>query len=159
MSDTVTARCPICDADVERPRDTVAGMAAAPAATEAAFRAPGASAAAGWSRSEVAAHLADVEIGLAWRLRQTLAEDEPEIQPFDQDAWATATHYPERDAEASLRAYAAVRAVNVEIMRRMTEAEWVRRFRHREFGDLPIQTLIEHIADHDLAHLRQLRGK
>lgn len=157
--DTITAPCPICGTDVERPRDTVAGMAAAPAATEAAFRAPGASAAAGWSRSEVAAHLADVEVGLAWRLRQTLAEDEPEIQPFDQDAWATSTHYPERDAEASLRAFAAVRAVNVEIMRRMTGGEWDRKFRHPEFGHLPIRALIEHISDHDLAHLRQIRGK
>lgn len=157
--DTITAPCPICGTDVERPRDTVAGMAAAPAATEAAFRAPGASAAAGWSRSEVAAHLADVEIGLAWRLRQTLAEEEPETQPFDQDAWAAATHYPERDAEASLRAFAAVRAVNVEIMRRMTGAEWDRKFRHPEFGHLPIRELIEHISDHDLAHLRQIRGK
>lgn len=159
MTDTVTAHCAICGGDVERPRDTVVGMAAAPAATEAAFRAPGASPAAGWSRSEVAAHLADVEIGLAWRLRQTLAEDEPEIQPFDQDAWAAATHYPERDAEASLRAFAAVRAVNVEIMRRMTGAEWNRKFRHREFGHLPIRALIEHISDHDLQHLGQIRGR
>ena len=159
MTDMITAHCPICGGDVQRPRDTVAGMASAPDAIAAAVRASGPGPAAGWSPAEVAAHLADVEIGLAWRLRQTLAEDEPEIQPFDQDAWAAATRYPERDAEASLHAFAAVRAINVEIMRRMTEVEWARRFRHREFGYLPIRTLIEHISDHDLAHLRQIRGE
>jgi hypothetical protein len=51
-----------------------------------------------------------------------------------------------------------VRAVNVEIMRRMSEAEWGRKFRHPEFGHLPIRTLVEHIADHDLAHFRQING-
>ena len=132
-------------------------MAGAPQAIADAVRDAG-STAEGWSASEIAAHLADVEIGLGWRLRQTLAEDEPEIQPFDQDAWATVTHYPERDADASLHAFAAVRAVNVEIMRRMSEAEWERKFRHREFGHVPIRTLVEHIADHDLAHIRQIRG-
>jgi hypothetical protein len=157
MTDTITTHCPVCGTEVERPLDTVSGMAAAPQAIADAVRAAG-STPQGWSAAEIAAHLADVEIGLGWRLRQTLAEDEPEIQPFDQDAWATATHYPERDADASLRAFAAVRAVNVEIMRRMSEAEWERKFRHREFGHLPIRTLIEHIADHDLAHIRQIRG-
>lgn len=158
-ADTVTAYCPICGGEVERPRDTVAGMAAAPALIEEAVRSRGPASSTGWSASEIAAHLADVEIGLAWRIRQTLAEDEPEIQPFDQEAWAAATRYAERDAEASLKAFAAVRAVNVEIMRRMTEAEWARRFRHREFGQLPIRTLVEHIADHDLAHIRQIHGE
>ncbi len=159
MTDTITAHCPICGGDVARPRDMLAGMADAPAAVQEAVRAAGASPADGWSPSEIAAHLADIEVGLAWRLRQTLAEDEPEIQPFDQDAWAAATHYPERDTGASLRAFAAVRAVNVEIMRSLTDAEWGRKFRHREFGHLPIRTLVEHISDHDLAHLRQIRGE
>jgi hypothetical protein len=92
-------------------------------------------------------------------IRQTLSEDEPELQPFDQDAWAAATHYPQRDVENSLRAFAALRAVNVEIMRRMTEKEWARKFRHPEFGNVPIRVLIEHISDHDLAHLRQIQGE
>src|SRR5512132_669931 len=158
MTDTITAHCSICESDAERPRDTVAGMAGAPQAIESAVRDAARRTLEGWSASEIAAHLADIEVGLAWRLRQTLAEDEPEIQPFDQDAWAAATHYSERDADASLRAFAAVRAVNVEIMRRMSEAEWERKFRHREFGHMPIRTLIEHIADHDLAHIRQIRA-
>ncbi len=157
MTETITARCPICGGDAQHPRDTLAGMAGAPQAIADAVR-NSTGKAEGWSASEIAAHLADVEIGLAWRLRQTLAEDEPEIQPFDQDAWAAATHYPERDTEASLRAFAAVRAVNIEIMRRMSEAEWGRKFRHREFGHLPIRALVEHISDHDLAHLRQITG-
>lgn len=157
MTDTIRAHCPICGGESERPADTVAGMAEAPDAIANAVR-PEAGSATGWSPGEVAAHLADIEVGLAWRIRQTLSEDEPELQPFDQDAWAAATHYAERDVEASLQAFAALRAVNVEIMRRMTSGDWARKFRHREFGNVPIRVLIEHISDHDLAHLRQIKG-
>jgi len=39
-------------------------------------------------RGEIISHLADCEIVFAFRLRQTLAEDNPTIQPFDQDKWA-----------------------------------------------------------------------
>ena len=41
-----------------------------------------------WSAAEIVAHLADCELVFAFRLRQTLAEDGPVIQPFDQDKWA-----------------------------------------------------------------------
>ena len=58
----------------------------------------------------------------------------------------------------SLQPFEALRTVNVEIMRRMTEVDWSRKFRHREFGTVPIRVLIEHISDHDLAHLRQIKG-
>ncbi len=158
MTKSIRAHCPICGGESERPADTVAGMTEAPEAIAQAVRTEAGSGAAGWSPAEIAAHLADIEVGLAWRIRQTLSEDEPELQPFDQDAWATATHYPERDVENSLRAFEALRTVNVEIMRRMTEVDWSRKFRHREFGTVPIRVLIEHISDHDLAHLRQIKG-
>ena len=41
-----------------------------------------------WSPAEIVCHLADCEIAFAFRLRQTLAEDNHTIQPFDQDKWA-----------------------------------------------------------------------
>jgi hypothetical protein len=36
-----------------------------------------------WSPAEIIAHLADCELVFAFRLRQTLAEDAPVIQPFE----------------------------------------------------------------------------
>src|SRR5215471_18817916 len=41
-----------------------------------------------WSPAEIVCHLADCEIAFAFRLRQTLAEDNHVMQPFDQDKWA-----------------------------------------------------------------------
>ena len=34
--------------------------------------------------------------------------------------------------------------------------DWERRFKHPEFGLASLRTLVRHISDHDLAHLRQM---
>jgi hypothetical protein len=157
---TVTQHCPICGADVEMPADMLTTMAEMPRIISRSFREPRPlSREAGWSPHEIAAHLADVEVVEGWRLRQTLAVDEPELQPFDQDAWAAVLHYGTRELATSLATYAANRQANVEIMRTLDQAGWERRFRHAEFGHLPLRALVQHISDHDILHLKQIRGE
>ena len=56
-----------------------------------------------------------------------------------------------------MRAYAGLRAANGEILARLSEEGWERRFRHPEFGLASLRTLVRHISDHDLAHLTQIR--
>ena len=157
-AETTRRHCPICGAEVEMPADTLTGMAAAPGLVAEAVRAAAASAREGWSPSEIAAHLADTEVGFSWRLRRILSEDEPEVRPFDQEVWAAALRYPERDPEVALQAYAAQRAANVEILAWLSEADWERGYRHPEFGRQSLRTLSRHKSDHDLAHLRQIRA-
>ena len=124
------------------------------------FREPRSIAAgAGWNPHEVAAHLADIEVVLGWRIREVLAEDEPMLQPFDQDVWAGALHYNKRELATSLATYAANRQSNLELLRAAGDAGLERKYRHPEFGNRPLRALIEHIADHDIAHLRQIRGE
>lgn len=155
--ETTRRHCPICESDVEMPVDTVEGMAAAPKLIAEAVRAASGGAGDGWSASEIAAHLADIEVALGWRLRQVLSADEPELQPFDQNDWAAALRYGERDVDVALKAYAAQRAANVEILARLSEDGWERRFKHPEFGLASLRTLVRHISDHDLAHLTQIQ--
>ncbi len=156
--ETTRRHCPICETEVEMPADTLAGMAAAPKLIAEAVRSTSVGTGDGWSASEIAAHLADIEVALGWRIRQVLSEDEPALQPFDQNDWAAALRYGERDVEVALKAYAAQRAANVEILAGLSEKGWERRFRHPEFGPASLRTLVRHISDHDLAHLTQVRG-
>jgi hypothetical protein len=156
--ETTRRHCPICESEVEMPVDTVEGMAAAPKLIVEAVRAAPGGAGEGWSASEIAAHLADIEVALGWRIRQVLSVDEPALQPFNQDDWAAALRYGERDVEVALNAYAAQRAANVEILAGLSEEGWERRFKHPEFGPASLRTLVRHISDHDLAHLAQIRG-
>ena len=157
--ETTTTNCPICDADVEVPADLFAGMAQMPKVIARAFKEPHAMRGEGWSPSQIVAHLADVEVAEGWRIRQTLSEDRPELQAFDQNAWAEALDYKARDLATSLAAYGANRQLNLELLRRAGDAGMARIFRHPEFGEQPLSVLITHIADHDLAHLRQIRGE
>lgn len=156
--ETTRRQCLICESEVEMPVDTVEGMAAAPKLIAEAVRAAPGGVGEGWSASEIAAHLADIEVALGWRIRQILSEDEPALQPFDQNDWAAALRYRERDVEVALKAYAAQRAANVEILAGLSEEGWERRFKHPEFGPASLRTLVRHISDHDLAHLVQIRG-
>ena len=60
-----------------------------------------------WSPAEIVCHLADCELVFAFRLRQTLAEDAPTIQPFDQEKWAAT--YPGITAAKALEVFSALR--------------------------------------------------
>jgi len=156
---TKTNHCPICDADVEIPADLFAGMGQMPRVIARAFKEPHAMGGGeGWTPPEIVAHLADIEVGLGWRIRQTLAEDEPVLRVFNQERWADVLAYSERDLATSLAAYGANRQLNLEILRRAGEAGIRRIYSHPEFGRHPLRVLVEHIADHDLAHLHQIRG-
>jgi DinB superfamily len=46
-----------------------------------------------WAIIEVVAHLADTEERALGRVRRMLAEDTPQLEPFDQEALAVQRHY------------------------------------------------------------------
>jgi hypothetical protein len=157
---TRTNDCPLCGETVEMPADMFGVMAEMPKLVARAFREPRPiKAGSGWTPHEVAAHLADVEVVEGWRVRQVLSEDEPMLQAFDQELWAANLHYSERDLATSLATYAANRQSNLELLRLAGEAGLDRMYSHPEFGNRPLRAFIEHIADHDLAHLKQIRGE
>jgi len=108
-----------------------------------------------WSPAEIVAHLADCELVFGFRLRQTLAEDGPVIQPFDQDKWA-ATYGGIKAADA-LATFSALRNWNLTLIRKSLPAAAGRTVTHPERGTMTFQTIVETMAGHDLNHLGQLR--
>jgi hypothetical protein len=108
-----------------------------------------------WSAGEIIAHLADCELVFGFRLRQTVAEDNPTIQPFDQDKWA-ATYNSIEPAEACA-AFSALRKWNLILLESALPAAADRRVTHPERGSMTFQTIVETMAGHDLNHLGQLR--
>jgi DinB superfamily len=108
-----------------------------------------------WSAAEIVCHLADCEIVFAFRLRQTLAEDGPTIQPFDQDDWAAV--YSDIPATEALGAFSALRKWNLRLIRDALPAAASRMMTHPERGTMTFQSVVETMAGHDLNHLGQLR--
>lgn len=108
-----------------------------------------------WSPAEIVCHLADCEIAFAFRLRQTLAEDNYTIQPFDQEKWAAP--YSGIPAKDALAAFAAMRQWNVLLISRTPPSAASRPVIHPERGAMIFQTIVETMAGHDLNHLGQLK--
>jgi len=108
-----------------------------------------------WSAAEIIAHLADCELVFGFRLRQTLAENAPTIQPFDQDKWAaTYTGVP---AKQALEVFTALRGWNLRLIGLALPEAGDRPVTHPERGTMTFLTIVETMAGHDLNHLGQLR--
>jgi hypothetical protein len=108
-----------------------------------------------WSAVEIVCHLADCELVFGFRLRQTLAEDAPVIQPFDQDKWAA--NYAGIPADKALGVFAALREWNLQLIDGAMPQAADRKVTHPERGEMTFLTLVETMAGHDLNHLGQLR--
>ena len=78
-------------------------------------------------------HLADSETNSYVRLRKLLAEDDAEIQGYDEAQFARVLHY-DRPIETSLAVFQAVRASTSELLERLSEDDWSRASTHSESG-------------------------
>src|SRR5258708_15339563 len=110
-----------------------------------------------WSPGEIVAHLADCELVFGFRLRQTLAEDAPVIQPFDQDKWAKT--YKAISPDEALQAFQGIRNWNLVLLEDLPTGAASRKVTHPERGTMTFQTIIETMAGHDLNHHGQLRRR
>jgi hypothetical protein len=107
-----------------------------------------------WNAREIFSHLADCEITFAFRLRQTLAEDDHIIQPFDQEKWAVT--YAAYDAPSALATFSSVRRWNLALIRNTPSEGQKKTVKHPERGTMTFQTIVETMAGHDVNHLLQL---
>src|SRR5262249_59715936 len=110
------------------------------------------------SATEVLGHLLDAEVTLAFRIRKLAAEPGGPIVAWDQEKWTDGLRHRQGDARTLLDAYAALRAANVEQVRRLTPTQRAAAGRHPEYGRLRVSEMLEHWAEHDLIHLEQIRA-
>lgn len=109
-----------------------------------------------WNAREIICHLADCETVFAFRLRQTLAEERHEIQPFDQEKWATV--YAAYDAPSALAVFSSVRRWNLAFLQAASASAFAKGVTHPERGEMTFKTIVETMAGHDLNHLTQLEA-
>ena len=110
-----------------------------------------------WSAAEIVQHLADSEMTSAMRLRRLLVEDNPVIQGYDQDLFATRLRYNDRDIAPALEAFRAARATTAQLLERMTEEDWRREGTHTENGRYTAEDWLKIYAAHAHGHADQIR--
>ena len=110
-----------------------------------------------WSVRQILAHLADGELVGAHRMRQVIAEDNPTLIAFDQDAWARNLEYARRKPKQSLETFRRIRAENYELLKDLPESAFERTGNHSEDGPMTLRRLLEGYAQHAESHARQLQ--
>ncbi len=111
----------------------------------------------GWSPREVVHHTADSELTSAIRLRKLLAEENAQIQVYDEMEFSRRLHYRERPIDSSLAAVRAARETSASILDFLADADWRRAGTHTESGAYSVQTWLEIYAAHCHDHADQIR--
>lgn len=111
-----------------------------------------------WSAAEIAAHLSDAEVAIAWRLRQVLSTNGVGIQGYDQNAWAATFDYARRDSKQSLQFFSVLRAGNLALLKSVPQKLWENYGVHSERGNESVARIVNLVAGHDLNHLRQIES-
>lgn len=110
-----------------------------------------------WSVRQIAAHLADAELVAGHRFRQVIAEDNPAIVAFNQDAWAARLKYQQRKLKQSLDTFRRMRAENYELLKDLPESDYERSGNHSERGRITLLQMVETFANHVESHARHLQ--
>ena len=110
-----------------------------------------------WSVRQIVAHLADAELVAAHRFRQIVAEDNPTLVAFDQDAWTRNLDYARRKPKQSLETFRRIRAENYELLKELPASAYERAGNHTETGRLTLRQVLEGFARHAESHARQLQ--
>jgi len=134
------------------PKEIAAAVAGLPDATLRYKPAPNK-----WSILEMLAHLVDMETLYAYRMRQMLADKDPQIAPIDQDEWARNLGYTEESVPELLALYGLNRHHNLQLLRRLKPADLDKGAFHPEHKrKITVAEIIGMMAKHGPNHLEQI---
>lgn len=109
-----------------------------------------------WSIGEVLGHLVDVEKLMRGRVQKMAQEDNPAIEPYDQEQVAATGKYAEKPALEFLHEFCHERDRSVSWLRYAYPAAGARTGRHAEIGAITVAQMVNEWAFHDLGHIRQI---
>ena len=116
----------------------------------------------GWTVRQVVHHLADSHMNSFTRFKLALTETNPQIKPYDQDAWSKTADAAKPDIELSLRLLEGLHARWSALLSSMQPQDFARTFVHPENGlmtlDRTLQTYAWHCRHH-VAHITGLRAR
>ncbi len=108
-----------------------------------------------WSVLECLGHITDSELVTSARYRWVLAEDQPPLQGYDQEAWNDAFDHLHEDPATLLDLLAALRRANVALWERTSPEQRSRVGIHAERGPESFELLFRMQAGHGRIHLAQ----
>ena len=108
-----------------------------------------------WSVVELLGHMVDSELVSSTRYRWVLAEDEPPLPGYDQEAWTDRFNHRSDDPELLLTLFGALRLANLDLWERTAREDRARTGIHAERGPESFDLLFRMQAGHGRVHLAQ----
>lgn len=109
-----------------------------------------------WAIIEVVGHLADTEERALARVRRMLAEDDPVLEPFDQEALAEQRRYLDLDLNQELVRLEQLRRQHLAVLEGLEGSGWERTGRHGQHGSMSVELYETHVAAEEVDHLAQI---
>ena len=110
-----------------------------------------------WCILEILAHLADMEILYAYRIRQMIADKSPVLAVTDQDDWARSLGYMEESPAELVALYGLNRYHNLLLLRRLKLDDLKKSAYHPELKkDVTLEKYVEMMSGHGANHLQQI---
>jgi hypothetical protein len=108
-----------------------------------------------WTPRAIVHHLADSEMTSAIRLRRLIAEDNPTIQGYDEEQFASKLT-SDRPIQPSLEAMRWARESTAQILERLSQDDWLRAGTHTESGPYSVEDWLVTYANHGHDHAKQI---
>lgn len=112
-----------------------------------------------WSPRQILIHMIDTEYAYGFRYRLIMAEKDPIVSAFNQEAWVDTYSYGDQDATQLIRAFTPIRRVNLELLQSVDPKLFDNQGRHPEYGMITVGQMVPHLAAHDMNHLQQIRDR
>jgi hypothetical protein len=112
-----------------------------------------------WSLRTLAVHVMDSDQFALGRMKRIIAEDNPLLIGYDENAFAARLFYPELDLGLVCDLYRAGRLHMGEILRRLPESAFARTGVHNENGRMTLGGMVDGYVRHVEHHLAFAREK
>jgi uncharacterized damage-inducible protein DinB len=112
-----------------------------------------------WSISEVVAHMLDSDLVGIERMKRVIAEDNPTLQAYDENAWIDRLDSRPMPMGEAAALFAANRKWMACVLRNVAEPDFARSGLHTEDGPKTLAKLLAGYVNHLDHHLRFLYGK
>jgi hypothetical protein len=111
----------------------------------------------GWTVRQVAHHVPDSHMNAFIRFKLALTEDRPTVKPYDEKRWAELADV-QAPIETSLVLLEALHHRWVAVLRAMTPADFERKLKHPELGEVELDRYLAMYAWHGKHHVAHITG-
>lgn len=112
-----------------------------------------------WTVRQIVHHLADSHMNMWIRVKHTLSENNPTIQPYNQNAWADSIDYASATLEDSLQIFAGIQNRFSNLIKHLNEDDFKRTYVHPEYNkQYMLSEVVQLYAWHGMHHVAQIEG-